>query len=136
MALERLAADGVAVADLHLHADGELEVRPVPGSPRPAGTTETILAWAAAVGFTRVWLPDRVADVGPAAEPLGRAHVRCPTCGLVWHDDTPDFWAAVRAAHSFPGWCAACGGSLPEWRNGRSAVAGDPPAACGRVTRR
>jgi len=135
MALEPLAAHDVAVADLHLPAEGELEVRFVPGSPRPPGTADAILAWAANVGFMRVWLPDRVADVEPDAEPLGCAEVRCPTCGLGWHDDSPDFWAAVHAARSFPGWCAACGGSLPEWHNAGRAHGGDPPAACGRVAR-
>ncbi|MDP9384213.1 MAG: hypothetical protein M3P50_03085, partial [Actinomycetota bacterium] len=116
MVLERLG--DVAIADFFATgADGdEVLVRFVSRSPRPEGAAEAVLDWARATGHRRVWLPDRVADLEPAGDRLCVAEVRCPTCGLEWRDETPEFWCGVHAAGAFPGFCAACGGSLPEWR--------------------
>jgi hypothetical protein len=119
MSLERLHDTGVALADLF--ADGEpgeeeVIVRYVAQSPRSAATDAALVAWAQTVGYRRVWLPGRVADLDVAAAPLGTAETACPTCGLTWRDDTPEFWRSVRHAGAFPGFCLACGGSLPEWR--------------------
>jgi hypothetical protein len=46
---------------------------------------------------------------------VGCAEATCPTCGLPWRDDTVEFWERVRRDGAFPGFCLACGGSLPEW---------------------
>jgi hypothetical protein len=119
MSLERLHATGVALADLYAEGepgDEELFVRYVGRSPRTAATDAALLAWARTVGYRRVWLPGRVVDLDVADAPVGPAETACPTCGLEWRDDTPEFWHGVRRAGAFPGYCLACGGSLPEWR--------------------
>ena len=104
-----------ALADLVVIAEGEeLIVQPVPRARWDADDEDAVLAWAAAVGYRRVWLPSRVVEPSALAESV-RAGVTCPTCGLRWEDETPEFWASVREDGHFPGWCRACGGSLPEW---------------------
>jgi hypothetical protein len=105
----------VALADLRLLGD-ELIVTPVPRAPWIADAEATLLAWSAVVGYRRVWLPERVVDLGGELAPLARASVRCPTCGASWEDETVVFWERVRRDGWFPGLCLACGGSLPEWR--------------------
>ena len=62
--------------------------------------------------------------------PVGTASVRCPTCTSVWADDSARFWTVVRESGHFPGFCPACGGSLPEWR--LAAVAAPRGTAAGR----
>jgi hypothetical protein len=117
MVLERL--DGVVLADLFTEGEPgeeELTVRYVCRSPRSGQAEDALIAWAATVGYRRIWLPTRVMDLDPAACELGVAATRCPTCHLEWRDETADFWGGVRAAGAFPGYCLACGGSLPEWR--------------------
>jgi hypothetical protein len=122
----------VALADLRLLGD-ELVVIPVPRAPWTAEADTTLLAWAAVVGYRRVWLPGRVVDLGDELAPLARASVRCPTCGASWEDETVVFWERVRRDGWFPGLCLACGGSLPEWRchalSDAEIATGNPPAA-------
>src|SRR5687767_9897928 len=101
MALEGLAAHGVVLLDLFAEGepgDEELTARYVCRSPRSAEAEEALTAWAALVGYRRIWLPDRVLDLDPAACDVGLAEARCPTCRLEWRDETPDFWTGVRAA--------------------------------------
>ena len=74
-----------------------------------------LLDWAARVGRQRAWLDDRVADPGEQPAVTGRARVRCPTCGVRWEDERPEFWDHARGDGCFPPSCVACGGSLPEW---------------------
>jgi hypothetical protein len=112
--LSALDTVDAAVADLDVLPGDELVVRPVPRVPWPDEAGEAIVAWAALVGFRRVWLPGDVVDVTPATD-LGRAAVDCPTCGAHWEDEDLDFWEVVRDAGAFPGRCRVCGGSLPEW---------------------
>ena len=118
MTLERLEDHGVVLVDLL--SDGEpgeeeLTVKYVSRSPRSADAEEVLIAWARTVGYVRIWLPDRIVDLDPADVPLGVAEITCPTCKLDWRDDTAEFWMRVRGAGAFPGFCLACGGSLPEW---------------------
>jgi hypothetical protein len=116
MTLARL--DGVALVDLR-HAgedDEELVATVPPNAPRLTPAARRALArWAAVVGYRRLWLPDRVLELEPPPA-LGTATVRCPTCTATWADGSESFWATVRANGHFPGYCPACGGSLPEWR--------------------
>jgi hypothetical protein len=121
MTLARL--DGVVLVDLR-HAgedDEELVATPPPNAP-PIGRAarRVLIDWAALVGYRRVWLPDAVVDLEPPP-PVGTATVRCPTCASVWSDGSEGFWAAVRRNGHFPGYCPACGGSLPEWKPAAAA---------------
>lgn len=116
MTLARL--HGVVLVDLR-HAgedDDELVATVPPNAPRlTAAARRTLARWAALVGYRRLWLPDRVIELDPSAAPRTAA-VECPTCTATWSDGSESFWAMVRANGHFPGYCPACGGSLPEWR--------------------
>jgi hypothetical protein len=130
MSLARL--EGVAIVDLRRAGeDGDELVATVPpNAPPPSAAARRVLAaWAALVGYERLWLPDRVVDLEPPP-PVGSASVRCPTCTSVWADSSEAFWSRVRASGHFPGFCPACGGSLPEWRPAGTA------ARCRRRPRR
>jgi hypothetical protein len=117
--LRRLLRRGVMLADLSAHAadDGreELIVRWIPDGRTCAPARAALLQWAELVGYRRVWLPQEVVDFSEALLPGGRAATSCPTCGAVWDDETPEFWAMVRGQGHFPGHCPICNGSLPEW---------------------
>ena len=130
MTLDRLEASGVVLVDLYADGepgDEELTVRYVSHSPRSEEAEDTLVAWAQTVGYRRIWLPDRVLDLEPAEAEVGVAETRCPTCRLEWRDDTVEFWGSVRSACAFPGYCMACGGSLPEWQ----VVPAEVPARSG-----
>jgi hypothetical protein len=114
-----------ALADLHIDGE-ELVVSPVERAPWPADADAVVIRWAACVGYRRVWLRDRVVDLGAVLPPLGRAAVDCPTCGAHWEDGSVAFWEGVRRAGAFPGRCLACGGSLPEWSCQNDPSSGDP----------
>jgi hypothetical protein len=121
MTLARLR--DVVLVDLR-HAgeeDDELVATVPPNAPPIDRAARRVLTeWAALVGYRRLWLPDRVVELDPPP-PVGTATVRCPTCASVWADSSPGFWALVRRNGHFPGYCPACGGSLPEWRPARAA---------------
>lgn len=74
-----------------------------------------LMRWARDAGYVRVWLSDRVFDLGPVQTPLGPATTSCPTCGTTWSDRSPEFLIRARRSGFFPPVCLACGGSLPEW---------------------
>ena len=135
---------GVAIVDLRFAgADGDEVVATVPpNAPRlPRAARRVLAAWAALVGYRRLWLPDSVVELEPPP-PVGTASVRCPTCTSVRADDSARFWTVVRESGHFPGFCPACGGSLPEWRLARPGAprggaagrrAGPAPAAGSRM---
>jgi hypothetical protein len=115
--------EGVAIVDLRFTGgdDDELVATLPPNAPRLDRAARRVLAdWAALVGYRRLWLPDSVVELDPPP-PVGTASVRCPTCTSMWADDSARFWTVVRESGHFPGFCPACGGSLPEWRLGRAA---------------
>lgn len=112
--LRTLRRRRVVLADLTKLDDGELLVSFVPSDSGRPWARERVLEWATTVGYRRVWLDDRVIDLDGLAQ-SGPAAVRCPTCGMCWEDQGPDFWETVRDNGWFPGPCLACGGSLPEW---------------------
>jgi hypothetical protein len=115
MTLARLC--GVVLVDLRNAGehDDELVATVPPNAPLIDRAARRVLAdWAALVGYRRLWLDDAVIDLEPPP-PAGPATVRCPTCTSEWADSSEDFWAAVRCNGHFPGYCPACGGSLPEW---------------------
>lgn len=77
---------------------------------------DVLVEWAGAVGYRRVWLPDRVLELDGAASIVGgRVHARCPSCRSRWEDGAPEFWLAVRQWGKFPAACPLCGGDLPQW---------------------
>jgi hypothetical protein len=109
---------GVAIVDLRFTGedDDELVATVPPNAPRLGRAARRVLGdWAALVGYRRLWLPDSMVELEPPP-PVGTASVRCPTCTSVWADDSPRFWTVLRESGHFPGFCPACGGSLPEWR--------------------
>lgn len=141
MTLERLRGRAVVV-DLRI-VDGdegrEVIVSVPPNAPSvDAAARARLLAWAAALGHRRLWLPDAVLDVDSLAVAGRRASVRCPACTSVWSDDSACFWRHVRAVGHFPGYCAACGASMPEWTVddvGARADAGLGPRGAAAVRR-
>ena len=113
--LAGLRTTGTMIADLACPAPEELVVRWIPDGSQEGAAAETLLRWAERTGYTRVWLPDRVVDLGDSLFSGGRAEITCPTCRLEWDDESPDFWATVRSNGFFPATCPVCNGSLPEW---------------------
>jgi hypothetical protein len=136
MTLARLR--DVVIVDLrHAGEDDHELVATVPPNAPPVhrAARRALSEWAALVGYRRLWLPDRVVELEPPP-PVGSASVRCPTCTSVWTDSSPGFWAMVRRNGHFPGYCPACGGSLPEWRPVRPAQRPRRTAAGPRAGRR
>lgn len=113
MTFARLA--GVVIIDLRADDDELVATLPPNAPPLDRAARRVLSDWAALVGYRRLWLADRVLELDPPP-PVGAVAVRCPTCTSEWADSSTDFWAQVRANHHFPGFCPACGGSLPEWR--------------------
>ena len=117
--LAQLAPVAVTLADLWCEPTrtGREELR-VAWVPAGAGCREAALLlerWADRVGYTRLWLPDRVVELQQDLFNGGRAEVTCPTCALRWDDESPNFWSVVRSNAYFPACCPVCNGSLPEW---------------------
>ena len=115
--LRERAKAGVTIADLtHVGDDDEeLAVRfYAEGSDREEAEG-ALLEWARAVGYRRVWLPDRIEEIEPEPGDFGTAAVRCPSCGIKWEDSSPEFWLAIRRDRVFPRWCLICGWELPQW---------------------
>jgi hypothetical protein len=81
---------------------------------------EQLVAWAATVGYRRVWLDDAAVDLDDLPAHVARAAVRCPTCKLRWEDQRPDLWGVVRDSGWFLASCPPCGGSLPSRFRGRA----------------
>jgi hypothetical protein len=117
MALEDLRACGVAIVDITRTGEecDELIADFVRGSALGRAVEEPLIAWARTVGYRRLWLADRVVELGNEPAVTGVAEARCPTCRLEWRDVGTGFWEDVRRTGHFPGFCCACGGSLPEW---------------------
>jgi hypothetical protein len=69
------------LADLTRLDDGELLVKFVPRDGASDAVRRALIDWAARVGWWRVWLDDRVVDLGERPAVAGRAYVRCPSCG-------------------------------------------------------
>jgi hypothetical protein len=109
--------EGIVIADLTIERRedaNELIVAPIAGR-LVEEPLDRLVRWAGDAGYLRIWLSDRVVDLGPADAPLGPATTSCPTCGTTWSDRSPEFLVGVRRSGFFPPVCLACGGSLPEW---------------------
>lgn len=111
---------GVTIADLSHSVDQGSDTGPeltvtflAEGDPR---AEETLVEWAALIGYQRVWFPDRVAMVDPGPPFRRKARVRCPACRHGWSGRGRQFWLAVRQRRAFPVICPLCGGDLPQWK--------------------
>ncbi|MGI9021542.1 MAG: hypothetical protein ACR2G3_12635 [Solirubrobacterales bacterium] len=106
----------ICLVELSLDRGAEgMELVVAPLAELPQDDEKTLVAWAAITGFRRVWLPRRMIELDePTA--TATATVKCPTCGLRWREEGPDFWAEVRRQAEFPGRCPVCGGTLRQWR--------------------
>src|SRR3954451_22756987 len=130
--------DGIVLVDLrHAGEDDEELVATTPPNAPPIGRAarRVLTDWAALVGYRRGWLPDAVVDLEPPP-PIGTASVQCPTCASAWSDGSEGFWATVRRNGHFPGYCPACGGSLPEWKPAAAARRSPPSAGGAGAARR
>lgn len=121
MLLTRLH-NAVSIADLTVLRDGDTATEVVAtfchGDTPEARAVLT--RWAASVGYQRIWLPDHVADLDPAAG--GTASTRCTCCRATWADSDADFWLSVRRTGRFPTLCPICGSDLPQWESERSSA--------------
>jgi hypothetical protein len=95
----------------------ELTVEPVAGCELDGQALDTLLGWAAVIGCTRVWLPDRVIDLDdsllPAPEDVESSP--CPTCGVSAHvDRVADELASLRRRGHRPRICPVCMSDSPE----------------------
>lgn len=107
---------GVTIADVEILHEAELAeeaiVQFLCGDSTQA--RDRLAEWAAGVGMKRVWFPDEVRGLEPAAQ--GRVESRCPACRTRWIDGSEDLWGFVRAVGHFPLSCVLCGSDLPQWR--------------------
>lgn len=112
------AEDGIALADLTVVRDETGLADEVVVDLLCGDTPEvraSVVSWAGAAGYRRVWLPDVIADVHGDPRVGGLARTRCGNCGVRFADDDPDFWVGVRRSGIFPAMCPLCGGDLPQW---------------------
>lgn len=130
---------GVCSADLTIMREEpenpELIVHVLTGG-RP-DALDVLAEWATALGYARVWMPDRVLERDGAASVVGtRVGARCPSCRSRWAEGEPEFWLSVRQWGNFPAACPLCGGDLHQWvavdRGGSLGAGG---AATGGATR-
>jgi hypothetical protein len=128
MLLDARGRAGVAIADLTVVRDGDLAAEAIVAflaGDAPAARV-AIVAWAADVGYRRLWLPGEVHELPGPGE--GRAETRCSGCAQRFADAAPVFWESVRAAGRFPAMCPLCGGDLPQWRVTRAGARAAAPA--------
>lgn len=116
--LDARSRAGVTIADITIvgEDDSDVLVRFLSDGRSREDATAALCDWAERVGYRRIWFDDRlevILDDEPAV--IGKAKVRCQTCGSRWQDSTPEFWAMVREMGTFPRWCMLCGCELPQW---------------------
>lgn len=109
---------GIALVDFTILRDDEQEpadeaIAAFLIGDRPAAR-RTLVAWATAVGYQRLWLPDAVVGLEPDVG--SRVATACPVCKAHFSEESPDFWLMVRSLGCFPLECLVCGADLPQWR--------------------
>lgn len=112
--------DRLVLADLTIERRqdaNELVVEVITGD-LAGGAGARLASWACDAGYRRLWLPQQVICLEAERQPLGPSETECPTCGVIWTDESPGFLVQVRQSGFFPPACLACGGSLPEWTVG------------------
>jgi hypothetical protein len=114
--LEARARARVAIADLTVIRDDEGQAIEAIVDFRCGGSPThraALRAWAASVGYRRLWLDDEVVELEPS--PGGAVETRCGACGTRLADGEPAFWTFVRRFGAFPTSCVLCGGDLRQW---------------------
>jgi hypothetical protein len=114
--LEARARAGVAIADLTVILDDDGAAVELIVDFRCHGTPahrDALCAWAARIGYRRVWLDGEVVELEPA--PGGMAQTRCTGCRARLVDADASFWDFVRHHGAFPTACVLCGSDLPQW---------------------
>ncbi|MEA2155728.1 MAG: hypothetical protein QOE11_1868 [Solirubrobacteraceae bacterium] len=130
--LEARGRAGIGIADLTVIRDEEDIAIEVVADFRCGDTPthrETLIDWAARVGYRRAWFDGEIADLEPA--PGGSAHTRCTGCRARLVDADGSFWDFVRRRGAFPTACVLCGSDLPQWTPARQTrgVPSDPNAS-------
>ena len=114
--LEGRARAGVAIADLTVIRDEQQVAIEVivdfRGRAEPVHR-DALCAWAARVGYRRVWFDGDVLELEPV--PGGEAQTRCTGCRARLIDADASFWQFVRHRGAFPTACVLCGSDLPQW---------------------
>jgi hypothetical protein len=134
--LEARARAGVAIGDLTIIRDqGGVAVELIVdfrGGAEPVHR-DALCAWAARVGYRRVWFDGDVVEVEPV--PSGAAQTRCTGCRARLVDANASFWEFVRRRGAFPTACVLCGSDLPQWTPVRKREDRDPAPATQTSTR-
>jgi hypothetical protein len=106
LTIERESADGITIATDLLVSDAFL-------ANDSALAYEKLIAWAARLGYRRVWLSHEVVALEPNL--LGGTwETTCRHCGSTWSDSTAGFWLNARAAGYYPLACSVCSHPLPQ----------------------
>jgi hypothetical protein len=112
--------DSPPIADLSILRDAkggnELIVTGILNAETPV-FTDALCSWAASLGYTRVWLADRLVTLDPftSAGSSGCAEASCRSCRRTWRDSSPMFWQGCIRGGFFPLYCMCCGATLPQW---------------------
>jgi hypothetical protein len=114
--LDARGRGGVAIADLVVvRDDAEVAAELIVDFRCRALTLhrDALCAWAARVGYRRVWFDEEVVELDPS--PGGVAQTRCTGCRARLVDADASFWEFVRRRGAFPTACVLCGSDLPQW---------------------
>lgn len=114
--IDRVLDAGVVLAELTSFSDVEAGVAFAPRARVDADVQGRIASWAELVGYRRIWFPETVRELDPAARAIGPAEVDCLGCGVTLHGSGYEFWLATRERKTFPPLCPVCGFTLPQWR--------------------
>jgi hypothetical protein len=106
LTIERESVDGITIATDLLVGDVFL-------ADDSALAYEKLIAWAASLGYHRVWLSHEVVALEPNL--LGGTwETTCRHCGSTWSDSTAGFWLNARAAGFYPPVCSLCSHPLVQ----------------------
>lgn len=115
--LRQRGEEAAMLADLSVLEDDRGVARELVADVLCGDTAEgraSLLRWASAAGYERVWLPDEIVEIADDSLIGGVARTRCRSCGGRFTSDGADFWVAVRRTGAFPIICPLCGGDLPQ----------------------
>ena len=110
---------GLAILDLEVvrERDVAVELVAVPLAGDVERARPVLEAWAALVGYRRLWLPDVLVPLEPVCG--AEVSATCTSCRAEFREDDGHFWQVTRMNGRFPIHCPFCGGDLPQWRTTR-----------------